>query len=164
MHRNRTVRLRTSTSYFGKSILQKQFRGGRRLPLRMDRLSRWGIVAVLESSVGFVHDSRPHSNDPIMSLRGPERRSNLGFGPLEIASGFALAMTIFQSFRVTITDVTFDTDSYSLQVTLFWAQAGGTPSLRTTQTRLITSLRRVPSPAILYILWRMRMIIPIRSQ
>jgi len=33
-----------------------------------------------------------------------------------------------------------------LQVTRFWAQAGGTPSLRTTQSPLITSLRRTPSP------------------
>ena len=35
-----------------------------------------------------------------------------------------------------------------LQVTRFWAQSGGTPSLRMTQSRLITSLRRTPSPAI----------------
>jgi len=65
-------------------------------------------VAVLESSVGFVRGSRPHSNDPIMSLRGAERRSNLSFCRLEIASGFALAMTISQSFRVIKTDVTFE--------------------------------------------------------
>jgi len=63
-------------------------------------------IAVLESSVGLVHGSRPHSNDPIMSLRGVERRSNLCFGQFEIASGFALAMTVFESFRVIKTDTT----------------------------------------------------------
>ena len=65
-------------------------------------------IAVLESSVGFVHDSRPHSNDPIMSLRGVELRSNFCIGQLEIASGFALAMTVFESFRVIKTDTTFE--------------------------------------------------------
>ncbi|HMK34719.1 MAG TPA: hypothetical protein VK463_06615 [Desulfomonilaceae bacterium] len=43
-----------------------------------------------------------------MSLRGVERRSNLGFGRLEIASGFALAMTILESFRVIKTDITLE--------------------------------------------------------
>jgi len=66
------------------------------------------ITAFLQSSVGFVLGSRPHSNDPIMSLRGAERRSNLRLGGLEIASGFALAMTIFQSFLVTKTHITFE--------------------------------------------------------
>jgi len=42
-----------------------------------------------------------------MSLRGAERRSNLDVDRLEIASGFALAMTIFQSFRIIKTNTTF---------------------------------------------------------
>jgi len=41
-----------------------------------------------------------------MSLRGVERRSNLCFGQVEIASGFALAMTVFESVRVIKTDTT----------------------------------------------------------
>jgi len=64
-------------------------------------------MAVLENSVGFVRDSRPQSDRAIMSLRGVERRSNLGLGQLEIASGFALAMTIRPLFRVIKTDITF---------------------------------------------------------
>ena len=42
-----------------------------------------------------------------LSLRGVGRRSNLTFGQLEIASGFALAMTVFESLRVIKTDTTF---------------------------------------------------------
>jgi len=49
-----------------------------------------------------------------MSLRGVERRSNLSSGQLEIAWGFALAMTIFQSFRVTETGITSE-NPYSTQ-------------------------------------------------
>jgi len=44
-----------------------------------------------------------------MSLREVERQSNLGFGRLEIVSGFALAMTIFQPFRVIKIEITFET-------------------------------------------------------
>jgi len=42
-----------------------------------------------------------------MSLRGAERRSNLGFDRLEFASGFALNDDL-PSFRVIKTDITFE--------------------------------------------------------
>jgi len=68
------------------------------------------VIPVLENCVGFSHNSGPHAGGPIMSLRGAER-SNLDFGRLEIASGFALAMTIFQPFRVIKTGITFENPS-----------------------------------------------------
>ena len=43
-----------------------------------------------------------------MALRGVQRRSNLGLGWLEIASGFALAMTVLESCRVIKTDSTLE--------------------------------------------------------
>ena len=44
-------------------------------------------IAVLENCVGFAHASRQDIAEPNLSLRGVERRSNLSFGQLEIASG-----------------------------------------------------------------------------
>jgi len=65
-------------------------------------------ISVLENCVGSSHNSGPRTDAPIKSLRGAERRSNLDFGRLEIASGFALAMTIFQSFRVIYAYITLE--------------------------------------------------------
>jgi len=65
-------------------------------------------IPVLENCVGLSHYSGPYAGSPIMSLRGAERRSNLCFGRLEIASGLALAMTVSEPFPVTKTDIAFE--------------------------------------------------------
>jgi hypothetical protein len=44
-------------------------------------------IAVLKNCVGFAHASCQYIAEPNLSLRGVERRSNLSFDQLEIASG-----------------------------------------------------------------------------
>jgi len=78
------------------------------------------------------------------SLRGAERRSNLDFGRLEIASGFALAMTIFQSFRMIKTDITFKN--------LYRSSRGGVQG-RTSYQKCLSDFTHVVSQRITQAKW-----------
>jgi hypothetical protein len=66
------------------------------------------VIAVVENCVGFAHASRQDIGEPDLSLRGVERRSNLSFGQLEIASGSRPRNDNLPISLPVQTDVTFE--------------------------------------------------------